>query len=100
MLAASTHCFSSTGPRSSLTPRASSTSAEPLLEEAERLPCLTTRTPAAATMIAAAEFEEDVAERGGHRGTGVRASPLARFPDGFDDVLCRQIRVDSRHVQR
>ena len=35
------------------TPKASSMSAPPLCEDAARLPCLTTGTPAAATTIAA-----------------------------------------------
>ena len=39
--------------RSMTTPRASSMSADPLCEDAARLPCLATRAPAAAAMIAA-----------------------------------------------
>src|SRR5438270_36955 len=41
------------GPRSMTTPSASSTSAEPALEEAARPPCLQTGTPAPATTSAA-----------------------------------------------
>ena len=41
------------GGRSSTTPSASSTSAAPQAEDAARLPCLTTRAPAAAATIAA-----------------------------------------------
>ncbi|BBX37945.1 hypothetical protein MMAGJ_72270 [Mycolicibacterium mageritense] len=44
---------SSSGPRSILTPRASSVSAPPESDDAARLPCLTTGTPHAATTIAA-----------------------------------------------
>ena len=43
----------SSGVWSSLTPRYSSTSAAPQSEEADLLPCLTTRTPAAAVTMAA-----------------------------------------------
>jgi len=43
----------SSGPRSIRTPSASSMSAPPLADDAARLPCLTTGTPAAATTIAA-----------------------------------------------
>ncbi len=41
------------GPRSITTPSASSTSTEPHLDDAARPPCLATRTPAAATTMAA-----------------------------------------------
>ena len=54
MPAASRQCLSCPDVSSSLTPSRSSTSADPLLLEAERLPCLTTFTPAAATTRAAA----------------------------------------------
>ena len=43
----------SSGPRSMRNPRASSVSAPPLRDDAARLPCLTTGTPAAATTMAA-----------------------------------------------
>ena len=42
-------CSAAAGSRSILTPSASNMSAAPLLEDMERLPCLATATPAAAT---------------------------------------------------
>ena len=52
--ARSTHWATASGDRSILAPRASNTSALPLREVAERLPCLATETPAPATTNAAA----------------------------------------------
>ena len=53
MPACSTDAATASGGRSIATPRASSTSAAPLADDAARLPCLTTGTPAAATTTAA-----------------------------------------------
>ena len=54
MLAARRHFCRQAESTSNFTPSVSSTSAEPALLLADRLPCLTTFTPAAATIIAAA----------------------------------------------
>ena len=65
-------------------PSASRTSAEPDFEEAERLPCFTTRAPAPAATIAAivemlTDIErshagaDDVEQPAGHRDAGSRA---------------------------
>ena len=53
MPASSARAATRSGERSSRMPRASSTSADPDCDEAERLPCLTTRAPAPAATIAA-----------------------------------------------
>ncbi len=53
MPASSARAATRSGGRSSRTPSASSTSAEPDWDDAERLPCLTTRAPAPAATIAA-----------------------------------------------
>ena len=47
----SMHAATSVAPSEIVTPRASNTSAPPLFDDAARLPCLTTGTPAAATTI-------------------------------------------------
>src|SRR5262249_51937127 len=57
MPASSTHRATPSGPRSITTPNASRTSADPHAEDAARLPCLATRTPApAATSAASVEM--------------------------------------------
>ncbi len=63
MPSSSRHCSTRATPASTLTPKAASTSAEPLRLVAARLPCLATATPAAAVTRAAAVLMLNVAER-------------------------------------
>ena len=77
------------GGRSSTTPRCSSTSAAPHEDDAARLPCLTTRAPAAAATIAAivetltvcapvAAGADDVDDRARRPSSGVARSSIVR----------------------
>ena len=68
------HCWTPAGVRSIATPSSSSTSAVPHLDEAARLPCLTTGTPdAATTMDAIVEMFTPV------RSPPVPTMPTARW---------------------
>src|SRR6266508_1307948 len=61
--ASARHRSTPSGPRSIRTPRASSRSADPQCDEAARLPCLATTTPAPAATIAASVEMLNVSER-------------------------------------
>ena len=76
--------------RSSRMPSASSTSAEPALDEADRLPCLTTGAPApAATIAAMVEMFTDI-----DRSPPVPTTSSTR-PRTVSGVACAYIAVDE-----
>ena len=95
MPASSATAATRSGLRLRLTPSASSTSAEPEEEDAARLPCLTTRTPAAAATIAAIVEMLTVWARSPPVPTMSRLGPATSIRLAWASIVSARPRISS-----